>query len=166
MTGILLLGVAGIWFVAVLLICATTARNLPKRPWRYPLVGILFLGLITLPLVDEIVGGYQFKLLCDRYAVQYIDEQYVRGRRVLSVPSGSDKYAEGTVLKIRIAPWVYRDADTGRILVSYHTLHASGGWFIRVLGISETKRPLIFESSCAPANERAFIKKYDVTIVN
>ena len=127
---------------------------------------VLFAVLVPLPLADEIIGRLQFKALCEKDTQQFIDERNAFGRRVRSVPRGADRYAEGTAVKIRIDPLVYQDVETGTVLVSFHTLHAQGGWLIRTLGISEAQRPLLFHSSCGPADQRGFIARYNMTVVN
>ncbi|MEK7793895.1 MAG: hypothetical protein AAB353_05165 [Candidatus Hydrogenedentota bacterium] len=166
MTGLLLLAVAGLWLVAALFISVFVGRKLPKRPWRVPMAVVLFLVLVPLPLADEFIGRQQFKTLCEKYAVQFVDVQHAQGRSVLFVPRTKDEYVQGTAVRIRIDPHEYRDAGTGKVLVSYHTLHANGGWLIRALGISESNHPLLFNSSCGPNDQDGFKKKFNVTVVN
>ncbi|MGB9151376.1 MAG: hypothetical protein WCB36_14150 [Burkholderiales bacterium] len=166
MTGILLIGVVGAWLMAAIVMGAKIGDKL-NPPWlRTPAALLLMAILIPLPVVDEIIGGWQFRALCDKYAVQYIDEKNARDRKVVYVPRGNDQYAEGTAVRIRIDPWVYQDAETGKTLVSYHSIEAKGGWFIRSLGISETSSPLIFNGYCAPDNQDDFKKKFNITVTN
>jgi hypothetical protein len=143
------------------------AMDLVKRRGAKLALGLtLFPLLMIVPLVDELIGTRQFEALCKQYAVQYIDEANAMNKQVLFVPRGADQYAKGTILTIRIDPKVYRDAETGRVLVSHHTLEATGGWFIRFLGISETKSPLLFQRGCGPENEDVFKNKFNITVIN
>ena len=87
-------------------------------------------------------------------------------RQVVFVPRKNDKFAEGTAVRIRIDPHVYQDAQTGRVLVSYHTLHAEGGWLVRAMRISQTNSPMLFRSGCGPRDEDAFKKNFNITVIN
>jgi hypothetical protein len=78
----------------------------------------------------------------ERYAVQTVDEPHITNRRLVYERRGADQFAEGTALKIRIDPTVFRDAEMNQVLVSHHTVHATGGWPVRVLGISEINSAL------------------------
>ena len=167
MTGILLLGVVAIWLVVVLLIARWVARRLFSSPgFKLFSFVVLVPMLLLMPLADELIGAFQFDALCKKYTVQVVDEQHVLNARVLSVGGKGDWYAANTAVRIRIQPWTYLDTSTQKVVVSYHTLHAEGGWLIRALGISETNSPLLFSRSCAPTDERSFIKKFNVTITN
>lgn len=167
MTGILLLGVVAIWLIAILSIARWVVCRLFSSPGVKLLSFVMLVPvLLLMPLTDELIGAFQFGALCKKYAVQVIDERHAMGRRVVYVPRGPDRYADGTAVRIRIDPIVYKDTETNRVLVSYHTLHANGGWLIRMLGISETNAPLLFNSGCAPKEQDAFKQKFNITVIN
>ena len=158
MSGILVIGVVMLWFWAAVVIGQLITSKL-KNPWLKSLLTFFAIAvLVPLPVADEIIGRIQFHVLCNKYVVQYIDEKHAANRKVLYVPRGKDRYVEGTAIPIRINPEVYKDAETGRVLVSSHTLIANGGWLIRTLGISETNSPLLFNAGCAPLNQDDFKK--------
>ncbi|RZU02312.1 hypothetical protein [Rivibacter subsaxonicus] len=166
MSGLFLLVVLIGWAVVAFLL-ARWATQLFKSPGVRVLVGVVaFPVLLLLPLVDEIIGMWQFDALCKKYAVQEIDEPHAKNRKVRYVRRGVDRYADGTLVRIRIDPIVYRDAETDQILVSYHTLEAKGGWLIRTLGISETGSPLLFNAGCAPPDQDGFKQNFNITVVN
>jgi hypothetical protein len=165
MTGALLFIVAIAWVAAAIFAGVFIGRRLPNGIWRPVVAVAVALVLLAAPLADEIVGMQQFRKLCEIHAVQHIDSN-AKGRRVALAPRAGDTYAEGTAIKIRIDPWIYRDVGDGRVLISYSTLRAEGGWLVRLLGISETNSPLLFNPSCRPTDERGFISKYDITVVN
>jgi len=165
-TGLLLLVAAALWVAVGILVTRFVTKKLPDRPLRFLARLVLFAILSVLPLSDEIVGKHQFKELCEKYSHQFVDEKNILRRNVVFVPRGQDQYADRTAVRIRIDPHVYRDSETGRVLVSYHTLHAGGGWLIRILGFSESNNPLLFNPSCGPSNEDGFKKKFEVTVLN
>jgi hypothetical protein len=166
MTGIFLTALAAFWIWAAIALSRWVGLWAPGHKWQRALSGFVFLLLLVAPLADEVIGKQQFGALCRKYAVQVVDEQNASNRRVIYVPRGPDKYASGTAVKIRIDPIVYKDIETNKILVSYHTLHAEGGWLIRAIGLSETNAPLLFPSGCAPENQDAFKQKFQITVVN
>lgn len=166
MTGLLLIGVAIIWVWFSWFISRWAVRSIKSRGLK-TLIGVaIFAVLLIAPLGDEIVGKHQFEALCRQYAVQEIDEEHAVNSRVISMPREKQQFAKGIAINVRIDPWEYRDESTNKVVVRYHTLHAEGGWLIRMLGISETNAPLLFSSYCGPASARAFIKKFNVTIIN
>jgi hypothetical protein len=166
MTGILLIIVVIAWVIAVLKITGWATRRIQLRAMKLTVFTLLSSVLLVAPVADELVGKWQFDSLCKKYAVQIIDEGIAMNRRVLYQRRTVDRFAEGTALEIRIDPIVYIDAETKKVIVSYHTLHAKGGWLIRTLGISETNAPLLFSPGCAPKDQDAFKKRFNITVIN
>lgn len=56
----------------------------------------------------------------------------------------------GTAVPIREDLWEYVDPRSGEVVITYKTYSATGGWLIRILGISEGNAPLIFRHHCEP----------------
>jgi hypothetical protein len=166
MSGIILLAaVLGCLWLAITL--TRWAMDLVKRRGAKVALGLtLFPLLMVAPIADELIGKQQFEALCRQYAVEKIDTEHAMNRRVLFESPRSEQYAKGTAVPIRITPYVYRDEETKKVLVSYHALHATGGWFIRFLTISETDSPLLFQRGCGPENEGQFKKKFNITVIN
>lgn len=111
---------------------------------------LVFAFLMIAPVLDEVVGGWQFSDLCEQYTKVYVNEERAKGRKVFYVRRGEDRFLDGVAVKVRIDPIVFTDAETGEVLVKYNELRAQGGWFIRVLGISENNSPLLFDAWCGP----------------
>lgn len=166
MSGLLLLFVAACWLVVAAMITRRATRRFKSLAAKIAIGTLIFPLLLMAPVADEIVGARQFDALCKQYAVQVIDEEHALNRRVLSVGRAGERFVEGTAVRIRIQPWIYKDAETDKLLVSYHTLHATGGWLIRTLGISETNSPLLFRRGCGPPDQDAFKKKFNITVIN
>lgn len=166
MTGLALLALGSAWLWLVVKLATWAASRLERGVVRVGTGLLVFAVVLPLPVVDEIVGGFQFEELCRQYSAQAIDEQHAMNRRVVFELPRNAQFLEGTAVEIRIDPHVYRDAETNQVLISYHTLHAKGGWFIRTLGISEANSPLLFRSGCAPKDQDAFKKKFNITVIN
>ena len=157
-------------FIAWLIIVITVTRLVVKRTKSSAakVVGgvVVFSILLIAPLADEIIGKIQFEALCEKYAVAEIDERDAINRSVIYVPRKSDEYASHTAVKIRIDQKVYRDAETKKVVVKFHTLTATGGWLIRTLGISETDSPLLFRHFCSPRGMSGFKRKLNIKVIN
>lgn len=165
MSGILLIAVFIFWLIAAVWISQCVTRRCKTEGAKVVCALLLFPIIFIAPVVDEIVGGHQFSQLCEKYAAVEIDEEKAMNRRVYVDLAEEYKYADGTLVEVRINPHVYRDADTNEIIVKYHTLHAGGGWLIRFLGISETDSPLLFNRGCAPLGRFDFKEKYNIKVV-
>lgn len=166
MSGIFLIVVFLVWIKICAALSRKITRNIKSRIKKATGRLIIFFILLLAPLSDELVGLFQFKSLCKQYATVTIDEQNATNRKVRYETRSQDNYAKGTAVKIRIDPYVFRDVETNKIVVSYNILHAKGGWLINLLGISETSAPLLFESGCAPVEAHAFTKKFNIQIVD
>lgn len=165
MTGILLIVVALIWLISVAFAIWCIVKSFEST--TAIMLSIFVLGplLFFLPLIDEIVGAFQFDALCKKLAVQIVDEENARDKSVVFV-SEPTIFASRTAVRIRIEPNIYRDVITDKVLVSYNTLHANGGWLIRALGISNNNSPLLFSSGCSPKDELQFKAKFNITVLN
>ncbi|MGB8598829.1 MAG: hypothetical protein WCD07_03220 [Burkholderiales bacterium] len=147
MTGILLIGVVVAWLMAAIVMGAKIADKL-NPPWlRTPAALLLMAILIPLPVVDEIIGGWQFKALCEKNDIKEAELVRAKGMTLSSKSIGPEK-VEGTLLKIMAIKRSFQDPATSEKIVEFVDYTAEGGWLIRSLGISETKSPLIFGKSC------------------
>jgi hypothetical protein len=126
----------------------------------------VFLAVFTLPLIDEIVGMFQFQHLCQQHSNIDVDRARATGKtvRVANVPNEEVK---GTWVRIVLQPIRFLEAATDEPVISYNRLTAYGGWFIRVLGISEYDAPLLFRGSCVPGDQFTFdrlFKELNITL--
>lgn len=166
MTGIYLLFVAAIWLAFVIWLSKIITQKLPVATWRIPVAMVIVAALLPLPLIDEIVGGRQFKRLCKENSTIQVDRATAVGKTVLYVPQPSVEI-KGTWVRVVLQPWSYFDATTGVLVFSYSTLEAAGGRFIQTLGISEGRRPLTFYGSCGPIeNTKDLVKLLRITALD
>lgn len=149
MTGIYLFLVAAIWVTFVISLSKIITRRLPMATWRIPVAMLIFAALLPLPLIDEIVGGRQFEQLCKDNSTIQVDRVTAVGKTVYLART-TDVEIKGTWLRFVLKPWRFVDVATGEPVVSYNTVMADGGRFIRALGISEGGVPLTFKGGCEP----------------
>lgn len=167
MTGLLLLAVVGLWVWACVAITRVVLRQVKSPPSRWLGAPTLFTALLILPLVDEIVGGFQFRALCEKGAVLKIDAEKAKGRTVRVVIQPSNEVVPGQALRTLHSHLSYRIVDSEEEIARYDTYVVNGGWFIRALGISETNSPLLIGAPyCGPPNEGLMDKTYGFILTN
>lgn len=167
MTGIFLLLLFGLWVWACAAITNAVIRRVDTRRWRWPLGLAIFSLVLALPVVDEIIGGFQFRALCKKDAVLRINAEQAKGKTVRLVIKPSNQLLPGQVLTTYYTHVSMREMGTDQEIGSYGSYEIKGGWFIRTLGISESNAPLILTSSCAPdLGAHGIAKLYNFNIVN
>lgn len=167
MTGLLLLAVVGLWVWACVAITRAALRRVPSPPWRWLVAPTLFTTLLILPVVDEIVGGFQFRALCEKGAVLKIDAEKAKGRTVRVVIQPSNEVVPGQALRTLHTHFSYRIVDSDEEIARYDTYAVRGGWFIRALGISNNNSPLtIGLPACSPPNRGLLDRTYGFTLIN
>ncbi|ODS22974.1 hypothetical protein AB835_11260 [Candidatus Endobugula sertula] len=166
MAGLIFFTAIGVWFFLVLALVIWGAKKLPKKWWRLPLGSVIFIVVLILPIIDEVVGWWQFSNLCEKYSEIIINEGKLTGTTAYYNPQDSINI-EGTWIKIVLQPWSYTDIKTREIIISYNTLQAMGGKFSQALDISGSKEPLIFYGNCRPReNLKDLIKSLNITILD
>lgn len=145
MMGLFLLVVASLWLFAVAGLVVLVTRKLPARWWKAPLRLVLIVVLLPLPLIDEIVGGIQFRRLCEQHQTIYVAPN-AKGRIAYLTVSPRTE-VKGTWVPVRLQEFRYLDATTGETLVRYSTLFAGHGFF----HLSDA--PLTFKAWCEPNGE-------------
>lgn len=163
MTGLLLLFVGGLWLALAVWLSKIITSKLPPDTWRVLVAVAIFAALLPLPVLDEIVGSRQFEQLCTENAKVQVERATAVGRTVYFVPLPQVE-VKGTWVRVVLQPKRFIDVTTGEIVVSYNTLIAAGGRFIRTLGISEGGVPLTFRGTCAPnENVKELFKSLEIT---
>ncbi|MDA8109954.1 MAG: hypothetical protein M0015_15185, partial [Betaproteobacteria bacterium] len=138
---------AVVWLTIAIGLVVLVTRKLPPRWWKAPLRALLVIAVFPLPLIDEIVGGIQFRQLCRENATIHVDQTTAAGRTVYlaDVPN---RQLEGTWVPVTLTEWRYVDVKTGATVISYNTLAAAPG-YLHLSGA-----PLTFKGYCAPGGSR------------
>lgn len=165
MSGFYLLGVVGLLAYLAWRLGGLVVRRIKNRWLATFFQLVLTLLLMTLLVADEIVGGYQFKKLCQENSAIQVDRATARGKTVYFDPQ-PDVEIKGTWVRVVLKPKRFVDVKTREIVVSYNELMAEGGRFINALGISEGGTPLIFTGDCVPANRPASAKAFEQLGIN
>lgn len=160
MSGLLLLAVLALWLFVLARVTEFTVRGFPNRPWRHIVKGIIFVLLLPLPLIDEIVGGWQFARLCKEHDTIQIDRERARGKIVYFAEDPAIEI-ENTWTPVRQQPWRFLDATTNAPVLSYEKFTAEGGILIRTLKISEGNAPFTFAGYCLPGGRVNYTQLFE-----
>jgi hypothetical protein len=142
-------------------------NSLPKRL----VASVVFWVLVfTLPVADEIVGGFQFRALCKEGAQLKINAEIIKEKLVRVRYEPTDLYLSGTAIPIRYTHHSYHDVETNEEYASFNSYVAEGGLLmrsIRSIAIPVYNKPLTFSfSSCSPPRYGELDKKYQFKRVN
>lgn len=153
MSGLFFLAVVFIWIVAAIMLTRWLMRRIPIKSElaRMLLALALFALIFVLPVTDEIIGGYQFRKLCENSALK-IDAEKAKGKTVKLVIDPSNEILRGTAITIYHSHMSYRDINTNEEIASNNKYVAKGGWFIKMLGVFEGDGPLTLSPTyCSPS---------------
>lgn len=155
MTGLLILAVVSFWAA----ICRWLTKGIVRRafaehPQRRAIEAALFVMLLSLIVIDEITALPVFYSVC-RSEARFVAVGDLQGKSVWLEQLRSEERSFG-LLRGVVQQRLYADAKTGAPAFHYGIVYARGGILIRSLGISPTQSPLLFDSSCVPAEFHDF----------
>lgn len=150
MSGIFLISIVAIWFFVTLKLsgfivskCGATKKSLTRFS--------LFVMIFLLPLLDEIVGGVQFRSLCNSNEI-LVNQEMLKGKTV-QLKRPANRILK-RVIPIRESVWEWVDPHTGDVLIKYKDYHAKGGWLSRFIGFPQGSPPYTFNGSCESKKAR------------
>ncbi len=164
MTGLLLLSIIGVWIAIVVFAMRRLARLFNAGWSRNVVVTFASVLMFLLPVADELLSRPAFDKLCEEHAKLKFDPQKIRGKTIFLAddpqPQIDVGFLNGYFIQGR-----YLDVTTKEVLVEARSYYIKGGFFIRMLGISEKDHPLTMRAYCASTEEpwqKSFLERYDV----
>lgn len=150
MTGLLVLALFGLWVWAVFKFGRWVGGQVQGGRWRWPIAALVLAALLPLPVIDEIIGGFQFKAMCNKRAVLEVSAGDLRGK-VLTRAS-RQSFPAGSILRIEQWDVRYADPNSNIEAIRYSWLRVSGGWLVRSMMFSDGANPLLIDpSTCQPS---------------
>jgi len=155
----------GIVFFLILLIWFYIAKQIPflfiagMQPGKRKLViyRILCVLCFFAPVADEIIGGLQFKAICQKGTQLVYDVDEVRGKKLLWGGEPSTEL-NNTILPVEESPRTLIDINTNKHLVDFKEYTATGGWLSRYVAFNSITRPYIFDGSCGAKDKVALLQ--------
>ena len=168
MSGLLLLGVIGIWVVIVIFTVRWLAHRLKPSAVNIIFVVMVTVVMLVLPVADELISAPQFYKLCEEGTKLKFDPEKIRGRTIFFAKNLQPDISIGLLHGYYI-PWRLLDTTTKEELISYNSYYVNGGILIRTLQISATNAPLTMRSYCSAhehPEQPSFLKRYDLKYVD
>lgn len=165
MSGLLLLGVLGLWGWGCWWLARRLCRPIERRYFRAAARYLTFACLLPLPLADEVYSRLEFTRLCRANAELVVHNPQLAGKTVWYA-GGPSRHLKIGLLSGLERQWNYVMPETEAPAFHYTDFQVQGGWFIKALGISETQAPLLFDGRCGPADALDLRAKLHVTVVD
>lgn len=161
--GLLIFGFAFSWIALCGCLANRIGGYLPESRWRGWLRFCLFVVLVCSLVIDEIVGGWQFRNLCAQEARYVSVDPKSAKNRAVYLEEVRIESVQGTMVPVTRQRWRYRDTQSDEVIVAFTTLHARGGFFLRRFGTAEISGPVLFTGYCAPPDPWAVFDRLEIT---
>ena len=165
MTGLYLGLVLAVWTWLCLTLADRFSQSMARIALRRWVKYLLFIGLLPLPLADEIYSWSAFTRLCQSQAKLVLLDQQLAGKTIWYTGMRSLPRTIGLLPGLE-KQWTYVVAESEAPAFRYSTFHVRGGWLMRMLGISESSSPLLLESYCTSVDAAELRRSLEVTIVD
>lgn len=164
MAGLFLLAILSLWILICLLITRFIFKNTEKKYIKKIFIPIVFLLILTAPVMDEIIGGFQFRALCNKNSLLIFDEEKIKGKTVI-YQRVRDNYIYQYLIPVLERNWSYKDISTGEIVISWKSYEAKGGWLSHFIGFPQGSPPYTFDGYCSSKEGFDFdFKKYGTNV--
>jgi hypothetical protein len=158
MGGLIILFILGIWS-ALLYNAGFYASFAIQRKWVRQLIGaVTAIVLLTLPIIDEILGQKEFTSIC----------QSARYFQIPAELEGKKFEVEFSITDPVLLPgwhwrpiWeqarIYTDKHSGRVVATGKAFRTGGGWLMKLMGVNPMNGqhgPLMGREFCDPTNHQ------------
>ncbi|MHB1198398.1 MAG: hypothetical protein ACYCZ6_02340 [Polaromonas sp.] len=165
MIGLLFLATVAAWLWACAWLSQKLGNLVPNPSWRRAVKVGIFIALLVAPFVDEVIGKYQFESLCKANGIESADVSKARGKKV-KVEYGERRLLEGTIMPIKESDVLFKDADSGEVLIQHKNYYALGGWLMRYTWLSMgSDHPMLFGGFCDRRIEQEIFKTNSITFL-
>ncbi len=164
MSGLIILFILGWWGTASFFLARFIVKPIKHTEMKVGVNIVLAAFLFIVPVLDDIIGGFQFRGICHQNANVVIDEDKARGKTVVYQNATAEKI-KNSIVPIRQKSFTFKDKGSNELLISWVELDADGGWLSRLLNVSSTTYPYTFNGSCQPENSGgSLFKKLNITV--
>ena len=167
MIGLMLIATAVVWVSASVWLSNAVGNMVAKPLWRRTAKLAILLVLVSSPFMDEIIGKYQFETLCKSNGIEHTDLSKARGKAV-RVEYVGRKVLTGTILPIQEVDVLFRDQDSGNVLIRNRNYYAEGGWLTRYTWISMgSSGPMLFPGNgCGLGAQDRLFRSAQISVLN
>ncbi|PHS67612.1 MAG: hypothetical protein COB23_10250 [Methylophaga sp.] len=158
MSGIILLAFLTGWFFItkkLTIFFTSTVQSETRKKWLTPFV---FTLVFVSPVLDEIIGGFQFRAVCTDKNMLIYDEKSVKNKTLLYFHL-SREYVKNTVIPIEKIISAGMDITTEKTLLKRTKYQATGGWLSRFIAFNNITRPYTFHGVCGVKDELSQLER-------
>ena len=150
MGGLLILGVLIAWFMTVKWLAGRATQRMTSGVPRLFAKALLTVVFFVAPVIDEIVGVYQFEALCKEGGAYQIAREAEGKKFDLIYSSTPNRTLTEYARPIEEKTITYTDAATGSVIATAKAYFTQGGWLVKTIGFSTSSSsgPLIGRSQC------------------
>jgi hypothetical protein len=155
MIGLIVLALLIFWLLVSFAISRFIVRAIQIKKGRFILWVFIYSLVVIIPFLDEIIGRYQFKSLCNNKAITWVSPNI--GEIEAAHDGDSDiSFIRGFIIPIREQKEITLDAYTGEVIHQFSAFHTKGGWIMRAgLGLGHS-------TSCWPKDWRSRDHGFDL----
>lgn len=153
MIGLLFLAGIALWVTVAVMLARRIPGWLGAGKHMRLLSAASFCVILVAPVVDELIGQWQFHRLCEREAVVWLspDWHQVKRAKLVSLPRIEVK---GALIRIYSQGSEYVDIDTGKVFMKHPYFYTYGGFLFDRLDLGLGR-----STSCLPKNSQEIEKK-------
>lgn len=160
MSGIILLIILGIWFFIVKALARLCVIKMQPGTKKTSTHIILFILIFIAPVLDEIIGGFQFRAMCTPENMLVYEPEKIMGRTIR--PKDTPNYSiDNKIIPMRVTHSQWVDSATGEVLIEHKIFYAKGGWLSRSLGAG-----ISLNGSCDSREYYELFEKFNITTEN
>lgn len=145
MVGLIIFPIVGLWICVCVALTHLMLRKIKFHKWSWVFSLLIFTSLLVLPVIDEIIGGFQFRALCAKNAELRLGVKSPAGRTTRFSAKPAEELVGGTLVPIFHSHIQYRDIMTDELVAEYHSYVAEGGILVRSTKILPHNHPLTIE---------------------
>lgn len=165
MIGLLFLATVAAWLWASFWLSMKVGRLIAKPALSSTATILILAASLCLPFADEVIGKYQFEALCKAKGIESADVSKARGKKV-KVEYGERRLLGGTTMPIKESDVLFKDADSGEVLIHHKNYYALGGWLMRYTWLSMgSDHPMLFGGFCDRRIEQEIFETNSITFL-
>lgn len=148
MIGLMALFFVVLWVIFSGFVSFLITKKISSDGYKTVVMLILFSILFVAPIVDDILGGVQFRLLCSNDSVAYVNVEKSRNKELFEY--SNEAVMSGYILPTKQHEFFFKDKATNEVVVSWRRYESSGGWLSRAINFNSSDAPFTFTGSCRP----------------
>lgn len=134
MSGIIILIVLLLWGFVVKKVSYYCVYKMQTGNKKVVVQGVVFLLVFIAPVVDDILGGFQFRAMCSPENLLEYDAEKIAGKTIKTIPT-KNYHVDNILVPIWVTHTRWVDYTTGEILIDHKIMYSKGGWLSRSIGI-------------------------------